>query len=241
MYGFVASLFAETASFRDPGGQLFHSCLPLPPVSTIVGIAGAVMGKSFADTWLFFKENHMAVGVRGRTGGQGKDLWRYTKITNHMEYKTDIVNREFLFKPQIELYYSAEDMCVVQKMFEAFQDPRFAISLGNSDEIAKLERLDTPAEIRKIESIRLQNTLIEGDLSKQVQFDLEQVKRDQIKVRLNAPVIRNLPVDFVFSNNGVRKANKFKVFTFFSMLQVLINPLTAYDFGNDQVVPLIFI
>lgn len=55
MKGFIASLTAETVSLRDPEGQLYHSCLPLPSFSTMVGIAGAAMGMDFKQALEFLR------------------------------------------------------------------------------------------------------------------------------------------------------------------------------------------
>ena len=57
MNGLMVKLYAKTASFRDPGAQLYHDTMPLPLPSTIVGIAGAALGLSFDDALSFFKKN----------------------------------------------------------------------------------------------------------------------------------------------------------------------------------------
>lgn len=46
MYGFFVSLHGMTASFREPGSHLYQATLPLPPISALVGMAGAALGKS---------------------------------------------------------------------------------------------------------------------------------------------------------------------------------------------------
>ena len=68
MYGFFVSLHGMTASFREPGSHLYQATLPLPPISALVGMAGAALGKSFEKAWPFFKDAGLFVGVSGRAG-----------------------------------------------------------------------------------------------------------------------------------------------------------------------------
>jgi CRISPR-associated protein Cas5t len=243
MYGVSISLYAETASFRDPGGQLFHSCLPLPPVSTVIGIAGAALGKSFEETWNFFKKNHIGVGVQGKASGLGKDLWNFVKRTVYDEtsQKNDIVNREFLYQLHVDLYYASNEVETIIEISRAFCDPVYALTLGNSDELAKIKNITEIVTVNQNESYDLKNTIIEGDFSVNISFDWASIKQSPINIKLNSPVVKKLPIDFSFSEDKVRKANMFKTFTFLSEFQTIKNPVKTFFFGSDKYITLIFL
>jgi len=248
MYGFSVVLSAETASFRDPGGQLYHATLPLPPVSTIVGIAGAALGLPFQQSWEFFQANNVNLGVkditrswRGTLPGKGLDLWKYQKIVTN-EVRSDILKREFLFRPVYRLFYSCKDRETLEHMRQAFISPAWALSLGTSDDISRLERVSLIETIEEVSggSVELSLSLIPGDQSDNYSFDWEVIRTTPIRTSLELPMVKQLPVSFVFGPNGERKGCKFRPFTFLSGIQRLKKPCPAYFFGID-IVPLISI
>lgn len=243
MNGIIISLFAETASFRDPGGQLFHSCLPLPPVSTIIGIAGAALGKSFEETWNFFKENDIGVGVQGKANGHGKDLWKFIKRSSYEEpkQKSDIINREFLYQLHVDLFYACNNTDIINEIYQAFRNPFYALTLGNSDELVKINQLSKINLVTQNETTDLKNTLTEGDFSNNFSFDWVNIKKSPINISLASPIVKNLPIDFAFSIDIVRKANRYKTFTFLSEFQTIKHPVKTFLFGNDKNIMLHFL
>lgn len=249
MNGFYIILSAETASFRDPGGQLYHKTLPLPPVSTIIGIAGAALGFPFQQSWEFFHTNDVMVGVkdishswRGMSPGKGLDLWKYQKIVTN-EVGSDILKREFLFRPVYQLYYSCETMDTLERIHHSFLSPAWALTLGSSDDIARLEEVSQIETIKQVNggTTELNYSLISGDQSDNYSFDWEEIIRHSpIRSSLELPMVKQLPVKFIFGSNGERKGCEYKPFTFLSGNQRLKNPCPAYCFGKD-IVPLISI
>ncbi len=247
MYGFSVVLSAETASFRDPGGQLYHATLPLPPVSTIIGIAGAALGTAFQPTWTFFQEYDIRVGVRdislswkeGTSPGKGLDLWKYQKIVGK-EVRSDILKREFLFRPVYRLYYGCQASEILEKLRQAFLSPAWALSLGTSDDIARLEEVSRLETVEEVSGgvVELSYTLVPGDQSDNYFFDWEGLQKSSIRTSLELPLVKQLPVDFLFSPEGERKGCRYRPFTFLSGIQRLKEPCRAYSFGFDCV-PLI--
>lgn len=249
MYGFSIVLSAETASFRDPGGQLYHATLPLPPVSTIIGIAGAALGFPFQKSWEFFHNNKVSVGIkdisrsrRGAPPGKGLDLWKYQKIVSN-EVRSDVLKREFLFRPAYRLFYGCEDKETLEQIRKAFLFPAWALCLGTSDDIARLE--DIPRQVEPIKEVSggavdLHYSLVPGDQLNNLSFDWEFLRNTPIRTSLELPMVKNLPVEFLFSPTGERKGCEYKPFTFLSGFQSLNQPCPAYAFGQD-VVPLISI
>jgi CRISPR-associated protein Cas5t len=260
MYGIKVELVAETASFRDPGGQLYHVCLPLPPVSTIIGIAGAALGLSFEQVWNWFRDQRISVGVQGEAVGRGKDLWNYTKRTVNLEKennsRSDIVNREFLCFVErklsnnsgvltstaspVKLYYACEHKEAVQKLYQAFREPVYALTLGTNDELAKCVSLTLYEAMEPVETDELCNVMVEGDWSRQFSFDWETIRAMPVTVSLTSPTVTKLPVDYSFESNGVRKGLRYQSFTFLTSVQRLKVPVRAYQFDQDRI-PLISI
>lgn len=248
MYGFSVVLSAETASFRDPGGQLYHATLPLPPVSTIVGVAGAALGVPFQQSWEFFRENDINVGVkdisrswRGMPPGKGLDLWKYQKIVAN-EVRSDILKREFLFRPVFRLYYSCEDREITEQLRQALLSPAWALSLGTSDDIACLEEVSPIKTVREVSggTVELSHSLIPGDHSENYSFDWEVIRDTPIRTSLELPLVKQLPVGFLFGPVGDRKGYEYRPFTFLSEIQRLKTPCPAYFFGQE-IIPLISI
>ena len=249
MYGFSVVLSGETASFRDPGSQLYHGTLPLPPVSTLVGIAGAAMGMSFQNIWGFFQENQIMVGVkdvtrnkdyRGMPPGKGLDLWKYCKIVTK-EVRSDILKREFIFRPVYCLYYGTRQSEVLDQLRNAFLSPAWALSLGTSDDIAQIKKVSEVAPMEEIQDANgrdLNFTLIPGDQTDKISFDWDAIAKTPIYSTLELPVVKKLPVGFSFGNNGERKGDKYMSFTFLSEIQKLSESCSAYQFGAD-IVPLV--
>lgn len=241
MHGFYTILSAETASFRDPGGQLYHSTLPLPPVSTIIGIGGAALGLNFQETWNFFKNNDIKVGVRGSAAGKGLDLWKYQKIVSN-EVRGDIVKREFLFKPVYELYYGSVNQSVLEKLRSAFLNPAWALSLGTSDDITYIKKISRLAPISAVEmeTTEFGNCLIPGDQTDIFAFNWALIANTPVRTSLELPVVKQIPIDFEFSKDGERKACRYKPFTFLSLTHCLKVSFAGYDFGEKKI-PLISI
>jgi CRISPR-associated protein Cas5t len=248
MNGFSIVLSAETASFRDPGGQLYHATLPLPPVSTIIGIAGAALGFPFQQTWEYFIDNDINVGVKdisrsllGIPPGRGLDLWKYRKIVTK-EIRSDILKREFLFHPAFRLYYSCQNRESLEQLKQAFASPAWALSLGTSDDIALIKEISEIEEVKEVDggTIELNYSLIPGDQSDNYSFDWTSICNIPIRAPLQLPVVKQLPVDFLFSRDGERKGSKYLPFTFLSGFQRLKNPCPAHNFGQEFV-PLISI
>jgi len=237
MKGLSVVCRAETASFRDPGGQLYHACLPLPPYTTLVGIAGAALGLSFPEATCYFKEHRIHVGVLGHTQGHGKDLWNYTKRTvfDDPKEKNDIVLREFLFRFGVVLFYAAQESAVIDRLETAFAHPIYALTLGASEDLAKVVSIEKHKEIKTLSTTDIKNTILQGDISSHYRFDWEKVKKTPIRLTLKGPVVKSLPVDFEFDAHGARKGSKYQTFSFIDSMIKLTENVSAYQFGDYKI------
>jgi len=242
MYGVFIDLKAETASFRDPGGQLYHNCLPLPPFSTLVGIAGAALGISFEEGLNYFRENKIKTGVFGSNQGMGRDLWNYCKIVNN-DVKKDIVNREFLTNLELSIFYCSNSKNCIEEIRQAFLDPDFCLTIGNSDDLVFIKRVSFCTQVRQVISNKIHNylglngyTLFPGDVSDNYKLNWDVIKSFPLHVKVSAPVIKKLPVDYKFDKQ-VRKGMRYEIFSFISNWISLTDPVEMYDFG-EYILPL---
>src|SRR3990172_6770188 len=154
MFIFSVKGIALTASFRVPETHTFHQTLPLPPKTTIIGIIGAAKGLGLEEAYRYSDENNILVGVSGRDMGMMKDLWNYRKITGKERKYTeeDIKNRmhfsvlirEYLFNFELMLFFGAANKQTAENLRESFYSPIFALTLGNSDDLLKVQTISAP-------------------------------------------------------------------------------------------------
>lgn len=235
MKGFRVSLSAFTASMRDPGGQLYHSCLPLPPFSTLVGVAGAAMGMTFEQAMQFFRSASILTGVIGRSSGNGRDLWKYNKIAGPNDVKGDIVNREFLSGFRVNLFYASDHLEVMEKMRVGFLDPVYCLTLGSSDDLAVIHSVSSILDnVLTTELSLVKDTLVFSDISGKYDFDWESIKSSPVSERIRGPLVKKLPVDYVFDGRR-RKASRYETFSFVTYPVRLRIPITVHDFGDHKV------
>ncbi|WP_456418816.1 type I-B CRISPR-associated protein Cas5b [Methanocaldococcus infernus] len=121
-----------TATFRYPTFQSgYQPTLPLPPISTILGLLSAAKGEivNLEDVEFF--------GYIFKSEGKGVDLEKTYYLSNENEVKTDVIRREFLFNNTLYLY-------LPDGWKTYFKSPRYQLLLGRSCDIATVE------EIKKI-------------------------------------------------------------------------------------------
>ena len=249
MYAFHVTLTACSASFREPSSHLYQKTLPLPPVSAMAGLAGAALGLPYAEVWNYFKNYKISVGVAGASQGQAIDLWQYQKmvtpkgtaekegtaaleLTKAMRH--DILNREFLAYLTCTLCYGCEEHEVAKKLHDAFANPKYALSLGTSDDIAKIKFLSPMARLDSSETINVSNALVPGDAGENVSFDWEKLSKSSASQTLRAPAVGSLIVDFAFDAEK-RSPKAYAPFTFLHGNQLLKSPIAAYRFGELNV------
>jgi len=122
-----------TASFRYPTFQSgVQPTLPVPPLSTILGILSAAKGDIVSMSDLEY------IGFIFKSEGKGIDL---EKIYALGKAETDIIKREILFNNTLYLYLS-------DRWDKFFRGPKYQLLLGRSSDIAHVE---------KIEDIKLEN------------------------------------------------------------------------------------
>ena len=234
MEGFYLEYHAPIASFRDPGSQLYHSCLPLPPFSTLVGIAGAALGMSFESIIEYFRKRHIFAGVSGISRGYGIDLWNYAKITSSRVVGKDILNREFLAFLEGKLFYASSKSDAIKELYQGFQSPVFCLSLGGSDDLFINHYLSPVLNVDSIKTVELKNCVIPLDISGQYEFDWARIKQSPLAVRLQAPKVFKVPVDYEFKGS-VRKGIRYQTFSYIAENIKLKEPVTVFRFAEEKV------
>ena len=217
MNSFCIEIVSETASFRNPEFQNYHKTLNLPPPSTIIGLAGAAMGISALMAQQFFDDHEIEIGIAGHHKGKMKDTWKYNKRSSAMHLYdplTDgsIVKREHLIKNLFFLVFASDNKSVITRLQEAFKNPTFALTMGNSDALAKIKVIHD--ELIITEDSKVSNCLLAGDAIGEV---LKQADKNPVFsiYQSSEPIKFDLPVRFNYkSDYGKRSIARVDTFSF---------------------------
>lgn len=236
MYGICINLRSTTASYRDSSSQLYHETLPLPTPTTMVGLAGAAMGMNNQDAMDYFKKNEIMVGCRGSNKGMFRDLWNYNKIKGKKNVIKDIIVREYLYDNEIQIYFSSENKEAIDFLKNSMEKPVYAITLGNSDDLACIRKINYYEDIKPIMvKDGLQSTWIFKDCYSKVSVDWDEVSKLPVYKSLQPPLIKRLPTVFSFDKNGVRSGSVYTTMTYLNKHSVLDEEIEVYKFDDDNV------
>ncbi|HMR82180.1 MAG TPA: CRISPR-associated protein Cas5 [Niabella sp.] len=232
-------------SYRQPDFHTYHKTLTLPPKTTIAGLMGSALGICPAEVneeWLLTERFKM--GIVGAANGQANDLWQIRKYESKQikayqtrkestPYKTAVIVRELLYQSKITLYLYFENSDDYDILKQAFQAPKWALSLGREDELIKIITIEDVELIITEEEHRLKETVVAGDL-------MELNYRPQIDTGITgnilnvAPKTVSLPISFIAQKDSeVRTANEFKKFTFIGSLPVLMEGQAFWDESDN--------
>jgi CRISPR-associated protein Cas5t len=213
---FGLKISTQTASFRHPEFQNFHKTLDLPPPTTIIGLVGAALGMSPMMAQVFFDENAFEIGVAGYSAGRMRDTWKYNRRTTKMHMYDPlldggVIQREHLVGNQFFLVFATEKEAAMQQLHAAFQSPYFALTMGNSDAVAKVKTIEN---LEIAHQSTLSNCVVKGDIvgetlrraSERFEFSIYQTAE---------PISIDLPTRFDYkSDYGRRSVSKTATFSF---------------------------
>jgi CRISPR-associated protein Cas5t len=149
----------------------------------------------------------------------------------------DILNREFLAYPEVEICYTAQESKAVEELRDSFCSPCYALSLGSSDDIAKVKHVSQICEPDERNDVTfLGGTLVEGTLLENIAFDWEAIKKSGVAEILKSPIVKQLTVDFEFDGEH-RRGIRYAPFTFLIGKHRLDKPVTAFEI-EGQVFPI---
>lgn len=162
-------------SFRDPKSHKIHRTLPFPPRTTLIGLAGAALGLSEDVVWKECEGVRVAVvdvSKASDLGGTGKaeDLVKYKKYKDSTT-ETSLYVRELLYKPEYMIYYTSEKEELLDKIFSAFQNPVYALSLGRDDELITIKSIEK-TNLESLEFGEFEETILPFDPSEEG-FDID--------------------------------------------------------------------
>lgn len=206
----IVEIYTETATFRNPDFQNFHKTLLLPPPTTIIGLTGAAMGLTPKKSQDFFEKNEIKIGVYGKSLGITKDLWKYRDLSG----ERSIIKKEILFKNTFVILFLSEKENVIEEIKEGFENPKYALTMGNSDSLAFIKNLIVENIDNISENNYLENCLVEGDIISEVVKNIGNGLELSI-YNTSDPITYDLPVKFLYeSDYGMRSVIERKPYSF---------------------------
>jgi len=226
----VVELRTMTATFRNPEFQNFHKTLQLPPPTTLVGLAGAALGKSPKAAQEYFEHDNWHLGIWGTSEGYTKDLWKYRTLDSNPEKASSIVLREILYDNRWVAVFGCEKKERVEEVMAAFGHPAFALTLGSSDSLAKVISAEIITETA--DSRRMGHCLVPGNVMANVQEHLFDGNDFSIYAT-SEPIAYDLPVRFQYeSDYGVRRVVRRKTLSFIGEPMTLNYPIAGIHYGE---------
>ncbi|MGA0560226.1 CRISPR-associated protein Cas5 [Larkinella sp. VNQ87] len=196
----VVDILTLTASFRNPDFQNFHKSLPLPPPTTLIGLAGAALGLSPKAAQTYFEGRNFRLGVFGQSEGMATDLWKY----NTFDGLGSIVLRELLYDSHFLIAFGTDDFACIAELQAAFLNPIYCLTMGNSDSLAKIVGVTIISETSQ--NNQVVNCLVAGDVVADV---LENVNSSTLSFSIyttSDPIAFDLPTRFTYdSDYGARQ------------------------------------
>ncbi|MGB9661607.1 MAG: CRISPR-associated protein Cas5 [Moorellaceae bacterium] len=188
---------APVASFRRPLDHNFQRTLPIPPPTTLVGIAGAALGLSDWELWAQnspLRRMKVAVWMDAEPG-RTRDMWTLLKIKGNKMERSPYM-RELLFSVRYTLLYGGDE-AFLYRLERAFCDPAYPLSLGREDELLLVEEItvDTATEGEPY----FRGTVLPGDVR---QMRIRPVL--QPGIRFEPPVVETLPLSFIVDTKRIR-------------------------------------
>lgn len=150
MKAYRIKITSWTSGFRYPNIiSGFQPTLPVPPISTVLGILNACAGR-------YLIHDKISLGYYFEYGAKATDLETIYQIeldAKNMpknQVKSNVIRREFLFDTKLYLYLFDNNLA------DYFHSPYYSILLGRSSDLASIEEIKEVElqEIRKAEKIK---------------------------------------------------------------------------------------
>ncbi|MDK2823623.1 MAG: CRISPR-associated protein Cas5t [Clostridia bacterium] len=232
MLYFGIKTYAPVASFRIPETHTFQQTLPLPPITTLIGILGAAAGFSFQKAIGYFTENEIYFGVIGKHRGKTKDLWKYRKIKAG-ESVTAVLLKEYLIDLDMTIYIVCKDLTLAQEIRNYFLNPYYVLTAGNSDSLLKIKEVTNITEIDLRKLYEFENTVLPGDHAVNFESKID-LKTVPLMREIYAPQVHLLPTMFDFKGDERRVKNR-QPFTFVDTPIRLKEPIFGFEENNKAV------
>lgn len=223
---------APVASFRCPLDHNYQRTLPMPPPTTILGIAGAALGLSDRELWAPHSPlRNIKVSVWIETEpGHARDMWTVLKIKSGKIAERSPYFRELLFFTRYTLLYGGE-RSLLEQVERAFRDPGYPLSLGREDELLVVEAIML-GEAQSSEP-RFRGTAVPGDIRQMP--GLRPILAPGAV--LEPPVVEVLPLAFSIDAKGIRHPETFQSISFLPLgVELEVPRLPAWRWGEKNFV-----
>jgi len=219
---------APVASFRRPLDHNYQRTLPMPPPTTLLGIAGAALGLSDREMWAPDSP------VRGlkisvwmeEEPGRARDMWTVLKIKSGKIAERSPYFRELLFFVRYTLVYGGDEG-LLRELEAAFRDPAYPLSLGREDELLLIE--DVIVETASEGAPRFRGTVIPGDIRQMA--GLRPILREGAV--FEPPVVEMLPLGFTVDAKGIRHPERSMTVSFLPMgIEIEVPGARAWQVGE---------
>jgi CRISPR-associated protein Cas5t len=151
-------LESSTASFRVPYFPAFQKSLPVPPISTVIGIISCALGERVRLKGLHF------LGYIFTYEGIAFDAWTAhmwdRSASGEVKYAgTNIITREVLSNARLTLYLPVKELWK-----GIFWRPSGILSLGRSEDLAYVEVPPKVVKLEKVSSGEVRGVLLPKEL-----------------------------------------------------------------------------
>lgn len=201
---------APVASFRRRLDHTYQRTLPLPPPTTLIGLAGAAMGLDTAQLWSDASplKNLKVQALAQNQPGRATDMWTLLKIKGGKMERSPYL-REMLYDARFTVLYGGDDALLVQ-LRDALQKPAYPLSLGREDELVHIE-VCSLVECPSVSETPFQfkGTILPGDLRLLKARPI--LQEDAI---YEPAVVERLPTRFQIGKHGERDPVDPRDFTF---------------------------
>lgn len=238
MENFVIEIICQTASFRNPNFQNFHKSLVLPPPTTIIGLSGAALGFSPLMAQDFFDLYKFEIGIYGTYEGKCSDTWKYNKGIRDMrlynpEKDGSVIQKEYLIFSSFLIAFSSNHAKAIEQLNNAFQNPTYALTMGNSDSLAHVKAITENVE--KSNSSEIANCFVKGDIVDHV-IGLANKGNFEFSIYSNDTLTYDLPVRFEYENDyGKRSVSQIDTFSLIGNKMKMNYKIEGLDYKNKFI------
>jgi len=219
---------AAVVSFRRATEMNYQRSYPLPPPTTLLGVAGAALGLDERELWsdtgplaplkvAVLAENAPAVAI---------DLWTLRKMDlDRGTLKRAPYYRECLFGVRYALLYAHPDDGLLDRLGSALQDPVFALCLGRADDLAVVESVERVPLARAA----VHQAIFHGTILPVAPQAIRLAAPVRTGLRSQPITSDRLPVRFVLDRHGRRAPHAWKPLSFVPYgLEVRADVRTVY-------------
>lgn len=217
-------------SFRRPLDHNYQRTLPLPPPTTLIGLAGSALGLPDRELWTkdsLLDDVKLSVWM-DQEPGRASDMWTLLKIKNGKMERSPYV-RELLFNVSYTIIYSADEQ-LLTSLNQAFQNPAYPLSLGREDELILVE--DITIDEASPGEPTFYGTVIAGDVRKMHIHPMLEPG-----IQFEPPIIEELPLNFSVDNKRLRHPQNYATLSFLPFqLKMEISGLQALKYQGRNFV-----